>query len=60
MAVLKLANNNRRREIEFELDYLLTLTTQQRFDMMMRKSKQMKVLSRKNGRRKTAEVIKRK
>jgi hypothetical protein len=59
MAVLKLVNDNRSREIEFELDFLLSLTTQQRFDMMLRKSRQMKALSRKNGRRKTAEVIKR-
>jgi hypothetical protein len=30
------------RELEFELDYLATLTTQQRFEMMLRRSRDLK------------------
>lgn len=35
MAVLKTRGNNERAEIEFELAYLASLTTQQRFEMML-------------------------
>jgi len=44
MAVLKLERDNERREIEFELDYLASLTTQQRFQMMLQKSREMALL----------------
>ena len=60
MAVLKLTKSNQKKEIEFELDYLTSLTIQQRFDMMFEKSRQMASLLRRNGRRKTTEIIKRK
>jgi len=60
MAVLKLNKHDEKKEIDFELDYLLSLTTKQRFQMMFEKSWQTATLLRKNGRRKTTEVIKRK
>jgi len=60
MAVLKLTKHDEKKEIEFELDYLLSLTTKQRFEMMFEKSRSMAALLRKNGRRKTTKVIKRK
>jgi hypothetical protein len=60
MAVLKLNKHDENKEIEFELDYLRSLTTRQRFEMMFEKSRQMAALLRKNGRRKTPKVIKRK
>jgi hypothetical protein len=59
MAVLKLEKDNESQEIEFELDYLASLTTQQRFQMMLQKSREMALLLRRNGRRKTTQVIKR-
>lgn len=59
MAVLKLEEDNESREIEFELDYLASLTTRQRFQMMQQKSLEMALLLRRNGRRKTTQVIKR-
>ena len=59
MAVLKLEEDNESREIEFELDYLASLTTQQRFQMMLQKSLEMALLLRRNGHRKTTQVIKR-
>jgi hypothetical protein len=60
MAVLKQTMSNQKKEIEFELDYLTSLTIQQRFQMMFEKSRQMASLLRRNGRRKTTEIIKRK
>ena len=60
MAVLKLSKSDENKEIDFELDYLLSLTTRQRFELMFEKSRQMAALLRKNGRRKTPTVIKRK
>jgi len=60
MGVLKLTKHNEKKEIEFELDYLASLTTRERFEMMFEKSRRMARLLKRNGRRKTTEVIKRK
>ena len=60
MAVLKLDKHNEKKEIEFELEYLASLTTRQRFELMFRKTKEMLSLLKRNERRKTTEVIKRK
>ena len=60
MAILKLDKHNEDKEIEFELDYLTSLTTQERFELMFRKTKEMLSLLKRNERRKTTEVIKRK
>ena len=62
MAILKLDphNDNEDKEIEFELDYLTSLTTRQRFEMMFTKTREMLRLLKKDGRRTTTEIIKRK
>jgi len=60
MAILKLDKHNEDKEIEFELDYLTSLTTRQRFELMFRKTREMLSLLKRNERRKTTEVIKRK
>jgi len=60
MAILKLDRHNEDKEIEFELDYLASLTTQQRFELMFRKTEELLSLRKKKiTRRKTTEVIKR-
>ena len=59
MAVLKLSDHDEEREIEFELDYLLSLTTQQRFQMMFQKTKEMRDLYKKHANRRTTKIIKR-
>jgi hypothetical protein len=59
MAVLKTRTHNERAEIEFELDYLASLTTQQRFEMRLRKSREMAALRKRHGRRRTTQIIKR-
>jgi len=59
MAVLKLEKDDERQEIEFELDYLMSLTTQQRFQMMTQKSREMFLLLRRNEHGKSTQVVKR-
>ena len=58
--VLKLREHDEKKEILFELKYQLSLTTRQRFEMMMKKSKEIKDLLEKSGHRKPFEIIKRK
>ena len=59
MAILKLTRDNPKREIHFELQYQLSLTTRQRFAMMLKKSAEIKKMLRSRGHRKSVEVIKR-
>jgi hypothetical protein len=60
MPVLKLANHDEKKEIDFGLNFLLSLTTSQRFTMMEEKSRYMKEMLYRNGHQKPAEIIKRK
>ena len=57
--ILALKNDDEKKEIEFELDYLLSLTTQKRFQMMFSKSQEMLKLLKNNEGRKTPLIIKR-
>lgn len=57
--VLKLKKDNERKELVFELRYLLSLSTRQRFEMMFKKSAEVRTLLRKSGYRKAFQVIKR-
>jgi hypothetical protein len=58
VAVLKLKKHDENKEIDFELKYLMSLTTRQRFEMMFERSRQMAQLLKKNWGRKVI-VIKR-
>lgn len=51
--------HNEREEIDFELDYLLSLSTSERFQLMARKSMEVIHLLDQHGHRKPAENIKR-
>jgi len=57
--VLKLSKDNLQKELQFELDFQLSLTTAQRFEMMFRRSNQIKEMLIKNGYRKPVEIIRR-
>ena len=57
--VLKLAHHDPKRELEFELRYLASLTTRQRFQLMQRKSQELFTLLESSGYRRTPAVIKR-
>jgi hypothetical protein len=59
MPVLKIEKDDENREIEFELCYLKSLTTNERFLIMQKKSDEMKKMLRKRGYRKPTEIIKR-
>lgn len=60
MAILKLDKHDEDREIEFELDYLTSLTTSQRFELMFEKTREMLGLrEKKNAHRTETEIIKR-
>lgn len=57
--ILKLDDHDEEKEIEFELNYLLSLTTKQRFEMMFKKTQEVRHLLKGHGHRKTSEIIKR-
>jgi hypothetical protein len=59
MAVLKIEKDDENREIEFELSYLKSLTTRERFMLMQKKSDEIKKMLRKRGHRKSFEIVKR-
>ena len=60
MAVLKIEKNDENREIEFELSYLKSLTTRERFMLMQKRSEEIKKMLRSRGYRKSPEIVKRK
>jgi len=47
------------RELEFELDYLATLTVEQRFEMMFRRSRQLQEMLEQHGHQRPFEIVKR-
>ena len=57
--ILKIDEDDEELEMDFELDYQLSLTADQRFKMMFQKSKELAIMLEKNGHRKTSEIIKR-
>lgn len=59
MAVLKLKRHNAKKEMDFEIKYLKSLSIKQRFVLMFQKSKEMIKLLEKSGHRKSFEIIKR-
>jgi len=61
MATLKLHKHDEDREIEFELDYLASLTTKQRFEMMFTKTREiLSLLKKPHAHRAVTETTKRK
>lgn len=58
-SILKLNKHNLNKEIKFELRYLASLSTRERFAMMFRKTKEIIDLLNKSGHRKPSEIIKR-
>ena len=58
--ILVLKSSNEKKEIEFELKYLSSLSLRQRFELMQNKTQELKTNLEKNGHRTTPEIIKRK
>jgi hypothetical protein len=57
--VLKLDDHNEEQEIEFELSWLLSLSLQERFQLMFKKTKELIDLLERNGHRRPAQILKR-
>jgi len=57
--ILKLQRHNTKKEIEFELKFLKSLSIEERFAMMFKKTKEMVRLLEKSGYRRPFEIIKR-
>ena len=57
--ILKLDHDDPERELAFELDYQLSLTTRQRFEMMIQRSNAIKRMLIERGFVKPIEIIKR-
>lgn len=57
--VLKIKRDNEAKEILFELRYQMSLTPRKRFELMFKKTKEIKELLEKSGHRKPFEIIKR-
>lgn len=60
MPILKLPEDDLKKEQSFELKYQKTLTSQQRFKMMRERSKEILQRLINHGHRKSFEIIKRK
>ncbi|MDP2943758.1 MAG: hypothetical protein Q8N49_00570 [Candidatus Omnitrophota bacterium] len=58
-SILKLNRHNPKKEIEFELRYLQSLSVRKRFEMMFKKTKEIISLLEKSGHRRPFEIIKR-
>jgi hypothetical protein len=58
--LLVLRQGDEKREIDFELDYLTSLSPQFRFALMLDKSRELKTNLEKNGHRTAPAIIKRK
>ena len=57
--ILKLSSDDEEKEFEFELNYLFSLTFEERFKMMREKSREMLRQMIEHGYRRPFEVIKR-
>lgn len=60
MGILVLDKSDKKKEVEFELNYLFSLSLSQRFQLMLAKSKELKFNLKNNGHRETPQIIKRK
>ena len=57
--ILKLDDHNEEQEIEFELLWLSSLSLQQRFQLMFKRTKELIELLERNGHRRPAQIVKR-
>lgn len=57
--ILKLNQHSPKKEIEFELEFLKSLSVKQRFNMMFKKTKEIVALLEKSGHRRPFKIIKR-
>jgi len=58
-SILKMSQSDEERELEFELNYLASLTFEERLQMMKRKSREMLRQMIEHGHRRPFEIVKR-
>ena len=58
-SILKLSTDDEERELEFELNYLASLTFEERLKMMREKSREMLRQMVEHGHRRSFEIVKR-
>ncbi len=60
-SILKTApgKSDQDRELDFELEYLASLTVQERFELMFRRSREIQEMLLRYGHRKPVEIVKR-
>jgi len=58
--ILKLKKDDPEKELEFELAYQRSLTTEERFKMMFKRSEEISKMLMANGHRKPHSILKRK
>lgn len=58
--ILKSSKDDEEKELDFELEYQLSLTTEERFEMMFRRSEEIARTLIENGHREPFKIIKRK
>ena len=57
--ILKLTEADEEKEIQFELDYLFSLSIHDRFQLMFNRNRELLDILEKNGYRRSPEIIKR-
>ena len=57
--ILKLSDSDEEKEIQFELDFLFSLSVHERFQLMLNRNQELLDILEKNGHRRTSEIIKR-
>ncbi len=57
--ILKMGRYDKKKEIEFEIKFLKSLSVKQRFNMMFKKTEEMINLLEKSGHRRPSQIIKR-
>jgi len=57
--ILKLTDSDEEKEIQFELDFLFSLSLHERFQLMLNRNRELLDILDKNGHRRSSEIIKR-
>ena len=57
--ILKLSDFDEEKEIQFELDFLFSLSIHERFQLMLNRNRELLDILEKNGHRRSSEIIKR-
>jgi len=57
--ILKLSEDDPERELSFELDFLLSLSTRERFELMRERSEKIMLCLLRHGHREPAEIVER-